>query len=195
MSQHKSTIEERYAAIMEAKQGASYSSIRRKYRIDGAMVKRMIRRYDQYGLSGLADKKTNHYSERVIFSALAEYETKAVSLEEVCLKYDVRNQTFRDWLKKYERYKAGDKFAFNGGRLYKSDGQSVGQQTAIYQPVMPETKERAAHRKALSKMSKKELYELLLDREAELELIKKVEALVQKRESRLRTIGRKSSKN
>ena len=44
-------------------------------------------------------------------------------------------------------------------------------------------------------MSKKELYELLLDREAELELIKKVEALVQKRESRLRTIGRKSSKN
>ena len=60
---------------------------------------------------------------------------------------------------------------------------------------MPETKEKSSRREALSKLSKKELYELLLDREAELELIKKAEALVRKRESRLHAIGRKSFKD
>jgi transposase len=195
MSQHKSTIEELYAAVMEAKEGVSYSKIREKYHIDRVTVIHMIHRYDKYGIAGLEYKQASHYSEQTILSAVAEYETKGLSLKDLSLKYDVRIDTLRNWMKKYERYKAGDKFAFSGGKIYKADEQETRQQIK-YKPIaMPETEERVARRAALSKMTKKELYELLLDREAELEMIKKVEALVQKRESRLRATGRKSSKN
>lgn len=194
---HTSTIEKRYAVVMEANAGVPNNIIRKKYLVEVAAIKRWVRRYELYGLPGLSDKKASHYPDKLILNAVCEYETKALSLEEVCLKYDVRRQTFRRWLEKYERYRAGDMFAFNGGRTYKADSITPDPQSlpTPNPSVMPETEARRMRRKALSKLSKKELYELLLDKEAELEILKKVKALVEEREARKRGTWRESSED
>lgn len=194
MSQPKSSIDDRYSAVMELLNGASFNSVQTKYHISNKTLKALVRRYEKHGVSGLQNKLISHYSNAFILSAIAEYETKGLSLDELSAQYDVAKSTVQRWLSKYELYKAGDKFAFNGGRVFKADGPAV-EYNPPKPPSMMETKERAERRKALSKLSKKELYELLMDREAELELIKKAEALVNERESRLRAIGRKSSKD
>lgn len=61
--------------------------------------------------------------------------------------------------------------------------------------TMQESKEKQERRKALSKLSKKELQELLLDREAELDILKNLEALEQERENRRRRILRGLSRD
>lgn len=194
MSQSKASFEDRYSAVMELQNGASLHSVQNKYHITRVTLKALVRRYEKQGVSGLQNNPSTHYSDAYILSVIAEYETKGLSLDELSAQYDVAKSTVQRWLSKYELYKAGDKFAFNGGRVFKADGPAV-EYNPPKPPSMMETKERAERRKALSKLSKKELYELLMDREAELELIKKAEALVNERESRLRAIGRKSSKD
>jgi len=181
-------------AVMEVLNGSTLYSVQEKYHIGRKTLKVLVRRYEKQGVSGLQYKQSPHYSDAYILSAIAEYEAKGLSLDELSAQYDVAKSTAKRWLAKYELYKAGDKFAFNGGRIYKADSYAT-EYHPPKPPSMTETKEQAERRKALSKLSKKELYELLLDREAELELIKKAEALVNERESRLRAIGRKSSKD
>lgn len=181
---------------MELKGGATISSVVRRYRIASRTLKALLNRYEKQGISGLQEKRSVHYSDAFILSVMSEYETKHLSLKDLSAKYDVSERTINRWIPKYALYKSGDKFAFNGGRIYQHETGGQSDQPPYPKPsVVPETKERAARREALSKLSKKELYELLLDREAELELIKKAEALVKDRESRLRATGRGSSKD
>ena len=153
-----------------------------------------MRRYEKYGLEGLQKKRECHYPDSFILSVMSEYETKGLSLREISEQYDVAESTVKRWVVKYDRYKSGDRYAFTGGRVYSAD-IGIKNNPLKPPPAMLEPKEQTNRRKALSKLSRKELYELLLDREAELELLKKAEALVNERESRLRAIGRKSSKD
>lgn len=193
MSKQKSTIEDRYAAVQAYKSGElSKNKIRDRYHIGFRTLDLLVIRYDTYGIEGLKEVTALKYSDEYILSAVMECESKGLSLREVSAKYMVSQATMKRWLVQYDKYKSGDKFAFNGGRMYTKAAGSE-----IYKPErsMPETEERKQRREALSKLTKRELYELLLDREAELELIKKAEALVEERESRLRAIGRKLSKD
>jgi len=195
MSKQKTPIEERYAAVKAYQSGElSTWQICQRFHVGADSIKLYVKRYEKYGLEGLIDTQRN-YSDEYILAVLSEYETNGLTLDELSSKYLVSKAAIKSWLMKYEQYKAGDKFAFNGGRSYtkviKLDDHK------IIKPVqtLHESEERKQRREALSHLTKKELYELLLDREAELELIKKVEALVEERESRLRAIGRKLSKD
>ncbi|MDO5449194.1 MAG: helix-turn-helix domain-containing protein [Clostridia bacterium] len=193
MSKPTTTIADRYAAVQAYKSGEMKKwRICAQYHIGVRTLDLLVSRYEAYGVEGLKDTTVRKYSDEYILSAIMEYESKGLSLKEISAKYLVSIPTMERWLKQYEKYKSGDKFAFNGGRIYT---KAVGSQ--IYKPERPmqETEERKQRRDALSKLTKRELYELLLDKEAELELIKKAEALVEERESRLRAIGRKSSKD
>lgn len=182
--------------MMELKGGASISSVAMRYGIGSRTLKALLNRYEKRGVSGLQERRPVHYSDAFILSVMSEYETKHLSLRDLSAEYDVSETTIRRWIPKYALYKSGDKFAFTGGRIYQHKTGGQGNQPPYPKPsAMPETKERAARREALGKLSKKELYELLLDREAELELIKKAEALVRNRESRPRATGRGSSKD
>ena len=193
MSKQKSTIEDRYAAVQAYKSGElSKNKIRGRYHIGFRTLDLLVTRYDTYGIEGLKEVTARKYSDEYILSAVMECESKGLSLREVSAKYMVSQTTMKRWLVQYDKYKSGDKFAFNGGRMYT---KAAGSQIHKPERPMPETEERKQRREALSKLTKRELYELLLDREAELELIKKAEALVEERESRLRAIGRKLSKD
>ena len=50
MSQSKSSIEERYAAVMELKGGASLSTVGKKYRMGLWTLKALLNRYEKLGI-------------------------------------------------------------------------------------------------------------------------------------------------
>lgn len=197
MSKEEDLIERRLCAVIEYKSGALKYHVCKKYHIGMRLIELLVERYDRYGVDGLRPQvNQSHYPEGLVVRIMQEYDEKGISLKDLSKKYLIREDTLKGWVPKYEQYKKGDKFAFNGGRIYQSDFQHpVPSLTSRLNPMpMEETKQRKERRKELSKLSKEELYELLLDRECELDLLKKVDALVKKRESRLRATGRKSSK-
>ena len=80
MSQSKSSIEERYAAVMELKEGASLSTVGKKYSMGSRTLKALLNRYEKQGISGLQTIQYVHYSDAFILSVMSEYETKQLSL-------------------------------------------------------------------------------------------------------------------
>ena len=197
MSKKSDILERRLCAVTEYEAGALKCHICRKYGINITYIDLLVERYRRSGIKGLSFQFKNHYSDEYALSIMTEYHEKRLSLKELELKYLIPRSTLRRWLPKYEAYLKGDKFAFNGGRLYKTNigANQHPEEKQLLAPPMAETEERKQRKKALSKLSKEELYELLLDRECELELLKKVDALVKKREARLRATTRKSSKD
>jgi len=202
MSSQKRGIEERYHAVMQAKQGVPISRIQKMYSISPLTIKRLIRRYDKDGMDGLKERHGIYHPQSVKLSALEDFEKNGLTLREICSKYDISYTTFGRWKVMYEAYKKGDKFALNGnGAVHKEDiyypmtQQSYQPTTAVKKQDMSESKERTERRKAISNLSRKELQEILLDREAELDILKKLEALDQEREMRRHAIWHKSSKD
>ena len=192
MSKVKSTLADRYAAVMEFKNGKSPWSIGKKYHMSTRTLKYLVYRYDHQGYEGLSYRKGYYHPESVKFSILQEYEQGGISKEALCLKHDIMVTTLNDWLAKYELYKKGDKFALNGsGAIHKVDNYSFHMKQRKAPPIeksdqmyKKDTDKYAERMKDLNKMSREELCELLLDREAEVEFLKKLEALVQERERR-----------
>lgn len=196
--EEEAPVARRFCAVTEYKSGASKYHVCKKYHIGRGEIELLVERYDRYGVEGLKPQvRQVHYPEGLAVSIMREYDEKGISLKELSKKYLIRESTLKRWIPKYGHYKRGDKFAFNGGRLYKSDLQypAGGLPLRLTPKPMEESEKKKARRKELSELSKEELYELLLDRECELELLKKVDALVKGREARLRATGRKSSKD
>lgn len=191
MSRRKATIEERYAAVMEVKNGGSVWSACQKYGIGSISLKQFIYRYDHQGYKGLEDRPLRGYTESEKFSILIEYESGCISKEELCLKHGIRETVLKEWLIQYEQYKKGDKFAMSRGcRGYRGYGD-VNNITPQKQPPEKEktmndeqTQKLEERKKNLLEMDKDALCELLLDREAEIEFLKKLEALARERDRR-----------
>lgn len=198
MLKRKATIEERYAAVMEFKNGNSAWSISEKYGIGKTTLKQFVYRYDHQGYRGLEDRPPHKFTESEKFSILNEYEGENISKEELCLKHGMREKLFNKWLVQYEQYKKGDKFAMSKGCKVYRTGSII---TPKYQPPekdksmnIEQSEKLVERKKSLCKMNKKELCELLLDREAEIEFLKKLEALDRKRDQR-QAMRRKQSKD
>lgn len=191
MSRRKATIEERYAAVMEVINGGSASTVGIKYGIDARTLKRLVYKYNHQGYKGLEEIPPHKFTESEKFSILIEYESGSISKEELCLKYDMRENKFNKWLQQYEQYKKGDKFALSKGcSCYWGYGE-VNKITPKKQPPKKDkkmndekTQKLEERKKNLRKMDKDALCELLLDREAELEFLKKLEALDRERDRR-----------
>ena len=191
MSRRKATIEERYAAVMEVKNGSSVWSVGQKYGIDKRTLRLFIYRYDHDGYKGLEERPPHKFTESEKFSILIEYESGSISKEELCLKHGIRETVLKEWLIQYEQYKKGDKFAMSRGcRGYRGHGD-VNNITPQKQPPEKEktmndekTQKLEERKKNLREMDKDALCELLLDREAEIEFLKKLEALDQERDRR-----------
>lgn len=185
---------------MEFKRGVSLWQVTRKYHMGYDTVRMLAERYSKYGMEGLQQKKGVYYPQSIKLSALEDFEKNGLTLEEICSKYDITQRTFLRWQVMYEAYKKGDMFALNGnGAIHKGEVYSSLLQpqpsVIIKKQEMPESKERTERRKVLSNMNKKELQELLLDREAELDILKKLEALAQERETRRHAIWHRSSQD
>ena len=164
--------QEKMAAIELLKEGKSRHAVSRISGIDYQILTLLWHKYQSGGHMALMDTPGHSgYDEAIKSAVVRDYLEKGVSLTTVALQYNIPHGTIMRWSRRY--MKSGEE-----GLKDK--------------------------RKALNKKrerTQKELDELEMLRrrneylEAENALLKKVKALVEEREARLRAIGRKPSKD
>lgn len=206
MPKPKSTLEERYQAVQLCLDGRSPYSVSKQYGISNHTLEGYVRLYRKYGIEGLKDRVPSQYSILTILAILRDFRINKLSLNEVLDKYDLTYRTFHHWQKEYGE--SEKEYSCLPSEIHTEQGYTIKivqvpmEETAASVPIpkiktqtMQESKEKQERRKALSKLSKKELQELLLDREAELDILKNLEALEQERENRRRRILRGLSRD
>ena len=169
----KNYYPEKVAAIKRLLSGESFNSVSKDTKISHQNLKLLLSKYKKYGeLSLLDSKEYKHYSlddKKVI---IEDIENNKLSLSEASLKYDIHHYTLKRWLKSYHK---------DGIDALKD------------KRVMENKKKRVRTKKELDNFLELKMRNEYL--EAENALLKKVKALVETREARLREIGRKPSKN
>lgn len=168
-------IEEKLIVVKRYLSGESATSLEREYGIDHHDIVMYANRYKRFGEEGLKPQVPKITPLKVKIIACKEYLEHSVSLPELADKYGVDRRTIRIWARMYQqnnlealRDKRNDKHPKEP--MYKSKDETANQQI-------------------------KELQNKLKDLEAENALLKKVKALVEKREAQRQEIGSKPSKN
>lgn len=175
MSKKTHPIEEKLVVVKRYLSGESATSLEREYGIDHHDIVMYANRYKRFGEDGLKPQVPKVTPLKVKIKACREYLEHSVSLPELADKYGVDRCTIRIWAHKYQqnnldalRDKRNDKHPQEP--MYKSKDEIANQQI-------------------------KDLQNKLKDLEAENALLKKVKALVEKREAQLQETGSKPSKN
>ncbi len=173
----KHTFEDRLKYIHMLEDGYSFDYIHRTYGIARSLLKTLWQKYQQSGIEGLVKKKNIRVTSELKCQIVQEIVNNCVSLEEVYLQYDVSSSAIYEWMKIYESK------GYAGLYERKKRGRPPG--------IMGRPK-----KKTLEEMTELERLQYENERlRAEVALLKKVKALVEERDARLREIGRKPSKN
>ena len=163
---------EKMAAIELLKEGKCRNEVSRITGISFNSLSMIWHRYQMGGQMALMDRPGQcGYDEETKVKVIRDYLEKGLSLMTVSLKYNVPNQTVLRWRDAYERDGVNG-LKDNRKRLKKKKGRTQ------------------AELDELEVLRKRNEY-----LEAENALLKKVKALVEEREARLREIGRKPSKS
>jgi|GEM_PF-1969852 hypothetical protein len=72
MPTSKSTIPERYRAVMEYRQGVPPYRIEKELRISHGAIMKLVRRYELYGMDGLFDVKPIYIPSEIKIRAVTE---------------------------------------------------------------------------------------------------------------------------
>jgi len=160
------------SAVQALIRGENVYKVSSRYGIHHFKLQLLRKRYEERGLPGLLESRgLRCYNLEERISIVKDIEQNHISLLEASLKYDVGYSTLLYILKSY-RSKGEE------GIATKRDMARKKRQTSKeYLDELEELRQRNEYL------------------EAENALLKKVKALVEERESRLRALGRKSSKN
>ncbi len=156
--------------------GCSKNYIHTHYGIDDALLGHLWTRYQSEGPSGLLKKR--NVKADYAFKLVRDIEENHLTLVDASLKYNVSSSRIQVWR-----------------RIARTQGYDA---LAITRPRgrPPKNDMGRPRKKKPEEMTELELLQLRVkELEAENALLKKVKALVEEREARLREIGRKPSKN
>lgn len=172
------TLEERLEMIKLLESGKTAGYVHNHYGVDSITLQYYKRRYDKYGIDGLKRTHVNYpgtFRQRVVRDVLE----KGLSLERASRKYDLCPGTISQW------YKIATRDGMDALLIFHKQGR----------PPKDKTMGRPK-KKSPEEMT--ELERLRYENEylrAENASLKKLKALVEKRESCLHATGQKSSKN
>lgn len=175
----KHSVEDRIKYIKMLEEGSSINSICKRYGISSDLLSILWIKYQKDGLSALANKKYAITDGTYRESIIRDIEDNCLSLSEAAIKYDVSSSRINVWIKKVRKEGYGALYEIKKrGRPPKN--------TNMGRP----------RKKKPEEMTELELLRYENERlRAEVALLKKVRALVEEREARLRATGRKPSKN
>lgn len=161
-------------AIRMYEEGWTKSQIKKEYHVDSATFNYWYARYKEVGdLSVLQNEKQCQVSEDDKIKIVKEVQENRLSLQQASIQYSVSTYTVKRWLKAYKQYgEAGLRRKNKAGTMAKKK---------TYTPEQLDE---------LAMLRRRNEY-----LEAENALLKKVKALVEEREARLRATGRKPSKD
>ena len=158
--------------------GCSKNYIHTHYGIDDALLGHLWTRYQSEGPSGLLKKRNVKADYAFKLQVVRDIEENHLTLVDASLKYNVSSSRIQVW-----------------HRIARTQGYDA---LAITRPRgrPPKNDMGRPRKKKPEEMTELELLQLRVkELEAENALLKKVKALVEEREARLREIGRKPSKN
>ena len=169
------SLEEKKEIIRLHELGASMSELMKRYHVRDHYLYILFGRYEKYGIDGLEKFKERRITNALKQSVIEEYEKDSLPLWRICVEYDVSFSSVCRWVQQYK----------HGG----------------YEEVLRNgTRERP--RKDMGRPKKKEPQtelEKLQARvqwlEAENALLKKAKALMEEKESKKQSFGRRSSKH
>ena len=166
-------FEERLKIVRRLLSGEPLRSLCRELKMDGKMIRLWYLRYKKYGEDGLLGTRSYHYTAEEKLDIVKEFIEKGVTLQEICLLYDLQRSTIKTWVRRYR----------NG---YSLENQKRGRK-----PKDPMA--RPKKKEPQTELEKLQAENLRL--RAENALLKKVKALVEEQEARARLNGQKPSTN
>ncbi len=137
------------------------------------MVQNWLLRYQKYGDAGLQNLPQSRYRAADKLTVVLEFVEKEVSLQQLCLRYNLGRATIKRWAR---RYRAGMPLEDRKMRQTYKDPMA-----------------RPKKKEPQTELEKLQAENLRL--RAENALLKKVKALVEEKEARARVIGQKPSMN
>ncbi len=156
-------------------EGYSIEYIHRHYGFNSTLLSILYRKYLSVGVVALKKKPYSKLSANEKVLIIHEFQDNQLTLEDICYKYNISHSAFSQWRKKY---------ASGGIEALQSNGRGKPR------------KDMGRPRKHKEPQTEVEQLRAQVERlTIENELLKKVKALVESRENRLKEIGRKPSKN
>lgn len=139
----------------------SYPQVCDEFGVCRSQLQRWVRFYQLHGLEGLKFK-SNNYSGDFKLQVLQEMEKRSLSLSETCLKFNIPSDSIlASWVNKYKHYGISGLYQDNRGRP----------------KTMSSKKSNKKRQKPLTREDELELENKSL--RAELDYLKKLEALIQ----------------
>lgn len=170
MAKHtKRSAEFKLQLVKEKLKGNSYGGLSKEWGVPVTQLMKWCDQYSSLGAAGLLTRSSHqHYTLEFKIAVVKGYHKKGLSLRDCCSFYNIPSQsTVTSWLRKYER------LGVSG--LQGQQGRPKG---------MKEDKPSKKKAKPLTRLEELEKENLYL--KAENELLKKLEALTQKRETPLK---------
>ena len=163
----------KYMHLLE--DGWGFQTIERKYGIDAKQLKVLWHRYQEFGVKGLKKRHYSHYVFEIKKQIVLDIEENHLTLHAASIKYGPSPDRIKVWL-----------------RIYRAEGLS-GLERIKKRGRPPGMGRPRKDSKPLTELERlrKEVQEL----KTENALLKKVRALVEERNARLREIGHGPSKN
>ena len=169
----KHLFKEKIRVINLIKGGVSIRSVCKEYGIEYHSLKMWLAKYDAEGESGIKESKTPcRYTAKEKEEIVREHLKNKLTLQQTCLHYDISRTSIITWLREYR-------------------SRHVCQEVNEPTDVILETMARPKKKEAMTELEKLQYENLRL--RAEIDLLKKVKALVEERERRQKEIGRKPS--
>ena len=166
-------FEERLKIVSRLQSGESLRSLCKELKMDKKNVRLWYLRYKKYGEEGLRSIRYSHYTSDEKLAIVKDFLEKGVTLQELCLRYDLSSSTIKTWV-----------------RLYRQ-GLSLENRKRGRPPR--ESMARPKKKEAETELERLQAENLRL--RAENALLKKVKALVEEQEARARLNGQKPSRN
>ncbi len=166
-------FEERLNIVSRLVSGEPLGTLCRELKLDKKMVRQWYLRYKKYGEDGLRGTRSYPYTAEEKRVIVNEFLKKGVTLQELCLRYDLPRSTIQSWVRCYRR------------------GVSLENRKRGRPPKDPMA--RPKKKEPQTELEKLQAENLRL--RAENALLKKVKALVEEQEARARLNGQKPSTN
>ena len=167
------SFEKKLNIISQIKSGYPLSALCKQQNLDHHLVRNWLLRYDKYGgMVFVFQPRILFYSRRK--NIVLEHLEKGLTLQQLCLNYDINRSTIKVWVKKVR----------SGGSLFDIKKRGRPAQNPMARPKKKEQ---------LTELEKLQAENLRL--RAENALLKKVRTLVEKEKSRARLNGQKPSTN
>jgi transposase len=164
----KHGTEFRLQIIKDNQKGNSINSLSNKWNISRSLIRKWIDQHSSSGAKGLLPKRCIYYTKEFKLNVVKAYKDKGLSLRDCCLQFNIPAQcTVSSWARKYEQ------LGLDG--LSEQKGRPK---------AMNKDKPTAKKTKPLTRLEELEKDNLYL--RAEIDYLKKLDALTQEKQTQQR---------